>query len=195
MRRGHPPMRNPMETKPRVGALDSQRGTLPPIPSQKRPLAILVAWLPRRSGIYTLTSAYGPKVYPLQAFGVISMGQYVLNENEGKYLFNLCASNGHIVATSMVFPSKDDCLDGINRIRKTAKDAAVEDTTSLDWQPVAAPKYRIFQTLSGNYFFRFYPDESNDIAQSHSYPHKDSLLRRIERMRAEGDSPLAQSEE
>lgn len=123
------------------------------------------------------------------------MGQYVLNENEGKYLFNLCASNGHIVATSMVFPSKDDCLDGINRIRRTAKDAAVEDTTSLDWQPVAAPKYRIFQTLSGNYFFRFYPDESNDIAQSHSYPHKDSLLRRIERMRAEGDSPLAQSEE
>ncbi len=117
------------------------------------------------------------------------MGQYVLNENEGKYLFNLCASNGHIVATSMVFPSKDDCLDGINRIRKTAKDAAVEDTTSLDWQPMAAPKYRIFQTLSGNYFFRFYPDESN------SYPHKDSLLRRIERMRAEGDSPLAQSEE
>ena len=104
MRRGHPPMRNPMETKPRVGALDSQRGTLPPIPSQKRPLAILVAWLPRRSGIYTLTSAYGPKVYPFQAFGVISMGQYVLNENEGKYLFNLCASNGHIVATSMVFP-------------------------------------------------------------------------------------------
>ena len=92
----------------------------------------------------------------------------------------------------MVFPSKDDCLDGINRIRKTAKDAAVEDTTSLDWQPMAAPKYRIFQTLSGNYFFRFYPDESNDIAQSHSYPHKDSLLRRIERMRAEGFSAGAE---
>jgi uncharacterized protein YegP (UPF0339 family) len=62
------------------------------------------------------------------------MGQYVLNENEGKYLFNLCASNGHIVTTSMVFPSKDDCLDGIDRIRRTAKDAVVEDTTSLDWK-------------------------------------------------------------
>ncbi|MCH3947377.1 MAG: hypothetical protein LKE43_00865 [Olsenella sp.] len=62
-------------------------------------------------------------------------------------------------------------------------------------RPVPAPKYRIFQTLSGNYFFRFYPDDSNDIAQSHSYPHKDSLLRRIERMRNEGGSPLAQDEE
>ena len=119
------------------------------------------------------------------------MGQYILNENEGRYLFNLCASNGHIVATSMVFPSKDDCLEGVERIRKTAKDAAVEDTTSLDWQPMPAPKYRIFQTLSGNYFFRFYPDGGNDIAQSHSYPHKDSLLRRIERRRSEADSSLA----
>lgn len=123
------------------------------------------------------------------------MGQYVLNENEGKYLFNLCASNGHIVATSMVFPSKDDCLDGIERIRRTAKDAAVEDTTAPDWQSVPAPKYRIFQTLSGNYFFRFYPADGNDIAQSHSYPHKDSLLRRIERMRSECGSTLAQDEE
>ena len=123
------------------------------------------------------------------------MGQYVLNENEGKYLFNLCASNGHIVATSMVFPSKDGCLDGIDHIRRIAKDAEDEDTTSLDWKPVPAPKYRIFQTLSGNYFFRFYPDDGNDIAQSHSYPLKDSLLRRIERMRNEGGSPLAQDEE
>ncbi len=123
------------------------------------------------------------------------MGQYVLNEKDGRYLFNLCASNGHIIATSMVFPSKDDCLDGIERIRKTARGAAVEDTTSPDQQPVEAPKYRIFQTLSGNYFFRFYPDTGNDLAQSHSYPHKDSLLRRIERMRNEGDSPLSQTEE
>ena len=100
-------------------------------------------------------------------------------------------------ATSSPRPwsSRPRTIAGINRIRKTAKDAAIEDTTTQDWQHVPAPKYRIFQTLSGNYFFRFYPDESNDLAQSHSYPRKESLLRRIERMRNEGDSPLAQDEE
>ena len=55
------------------------------------------------------------------------MGQYVLNENDGKYLFNLCASNGHIVATSMVFPSKDDCLDGIERMRNECDSPLAQD--------------------------------------------------------------------
>jgi uncharacterized protein YegP (UPF0339 family) len=119
------------------------------------------------------------------------MGQYVVNENDGKYLFNLCGSNGHVIATSMVFASKEDCLTGIDQIRKTAADAAIEDTTVDGTMHVPAPKYRIFQTLSGNYFFRFYPDDGGDIAQSHSYPLKDSLLRRIDRMREAGDSSLS----
>lgn len=119
------------------------------------------------------------------------MGQYVVNENDGKYLFNLCGKNGHVIATSMVFASKEDCMAGIERIQKTAKDAAIEDTTVDSAMHVPAPKFRIFQTLSGNYFFRYYPDDGGDIAQSHSYPLKESLLRRIERMREEGDSSLA----
>lgn len=54
-----------------------------------------------------------------------------------------------------------------------------------------APKYRIYETLSGNYFFRFFTKDNGDIFQSHSYEKKESLLRRIELMRNECDSSIA----
>lgn len=120
------------------------------------------------------------------------MGQYVVNEKDGKYLFNLAGSNGHILATSMVFPSRDDCLAAIGKVKTSAAGAGIEDTTVDPMIVVPGAKYRIFQTLTGNYFFRFYPAEGEDVVQSHTYPHKDSLLRRIERMRVEGDSSIAE---
>jgi uncharacterized protein YegP (UPF0339 family) len=122
------------------------------------------------------------------------MGQYVINENKGKYLFNLCSSNGHIIGTSMVFPSREECMIGIDCVTREAEKATVEDTTvdAFDRQP--APKFRIYETMSGNYFFRFFTTENGDIFQSHSYPKKESLLRRIERMRNECTSPVAADE-
>ena len=102
------------------------------------------------------------------------MGQYVLNEKDGRYLFNLCSSNGHILGTSLVFPSREECLAGVDAFKR---------------EP--APKYRIYETLSGNYFFRFFTKDNGDIFQSHSYEKKESLLRRIERMRNECDSSIA----
>lgn len=122
------------------------------------------------------------------------MGQYVINEKDGRYCFNLCSGNGHILGTSMVFPSKEECLTGIDSVIADAAAADVEDTTVDAFTRVAAPKYRIYQTLSGNFFFRFYTAKNGDLFQSHSYPKKDSLMRRIERMRAECNSPVAADE-
>lgn len=119
------------------------------------------------------------------------MGQYVLNEKDGRYLFNLCSSNGHILGMSLVFPSREECLAGIDAVREDAPTAAVEDSTVDAFKREPAPKYRIYETLSGNYFFRFFTKDSGDIFQSHSYAKKESLLRRIERMRNECDSSIA----
>ncbi|MDD5800785.1 MAG: YegP family protein [Coriobacteriales bacterium] len=119
------------------------------------------------------------------------MGQYVINEKDGRYLFNLCSSNGHILGQSLVFPSREECLDGIEAVRKDAPSAAVEDSTVDAFKREPAPKFRIYETLSGNYFFRFFTKDNGDILQSHSYPQKDSLLRRIERMRNEASSSIA----
>lgn len=76
------------------------------------------------------------------------MGQYVLNEKDGRYLFNLCSSNGHILGTSLVFPSREECLAGIDAVREDAPTAAVEDSTVDVFKREPAPKYRIYETLS-----------------------------------------------
>lgn len=75
------------------------------------------------------------------------MGQYVLNEKDGRYLFNLCSSNGHILGTSLVFPSREECLAGIDAVREDAPTAAVEDSTVDAFKREPAPKYRIYDAL------------------------------------------------
>lgn len=122
------------------------------------------------------------------------MGQYVMVENEGRYCFNLCASNGHILMSSIIFPSKEECLRGIDCVRATAADAAVEDSTEDAFDREPSPKFRIYEDFEGHYFFRFITGEAGDIARSHTYELKESLLRRIERTRAECDSSLAADE-
>lgn len=123
------------------------------------------------------------------------MGQYVVVENEGRYCFNLCASNGHILMSSIVFPSKEECLRGVDCVRKSAEDAEVEDSTVDAFDREKSPKFRIYEDFDGHYFFRFITEDAGDIARSHTYELKESLLRRIERTRAEADSSLAADED
>ena len=145
------------------------------------------------------------------------MGQYVVVENEGRYCFNLCASNGHILMSSIIFPSKDECLHGIECVRNSAANAEIEDSTIDAFDREPTPKFRIYEDFDGHfffrfitheagdiarshtyfdghYFFRFITHEAGDIARSHTYELKESLLRRIERTRAECDSSLAADE-
>ena len=122
------------------------------------------------------------------------MGQYVVVENEGRYCFNLCASNGHILMSSIIFPSKEECLHGIECVRRSAADAEIEDSTIDAFDREKSPKFRIYEDFDGHFFFRFITEDAGDIARSHTYEHKESLFRRIERTRAEADSSLAADE-
>lgn len=122
------------------------------------------------------------------------MGQYVVVENEGRWCFNLCASNGHILCSSIIFPSQDECLHGLECMRAEAGNAAIEDSTIDAFDREPAPKFRIYEDFEGRYFFRFITNEAGDIARSHTYELKESLMRRIERTAAEADSPLAAPE-
>ncbi len=115
-------------------------------------------------------------------------------ENEGRYCFNLCASNGHILMTSIVFPSREECLRGIECVRTSAADATIEDSTVDAFDRESSPKFRIYEDFEGHYFFRFITQDAGDIARSHTYDLKESLYRRIERTRAEADSSLAADE-
>lgn len=118
------------------------------------------------------------------------MGQYVVNENDGRYQFNLCASDGHVAAYSIVFPSRHDCERGIEDLRREAPAANIEDGTEKDYERVPAPKFRVYQDLDGKYFFAFIASNGEDLVLSHRYPRKDSLYHRIERVQAESNSSV-----
>lgn len=119
------------------------------------------------------------------------MGQYVVNECDGRYQFNLCASNGHVSVSSIVYPSRNDAERGIEDLRREAPNANIEDGTEKDFVRMPAPKFRIYQDLGGKFFFAFIDATGEDLALSHKYAEKDSMLRRIERVMAECDSSVA----
>ena len=56
------------------------------------------------------------------------MGKFELKKAaNGKYHFNLKASNGQVVATSQMYESKESALNGIESVRKNAPDAQLDD--------------------------------------------------------------------
>lgn len=122
------------------------------------------------------------------------MGQYVVVRDESRYYFNLLASDGHILMTSIVFPTEDECLRGIDCVARAAADAEIEDTTISAFARKESPKFRIYEDMGGHYFFRFVTSEAGDIARSHSYELMESLHRRIERVRGEAGSPISSME-
>ena len=65
------------------------------------------------------------------------MGQYVMVEKEGLYQFNLCDSNGHVVLASTVYPSREECLAGMDSTRALAVGAPVQDGTVHGFAPAS----------------------------------------------------------
>ena len=58
-------------------------------------------------------------------------GKFVLKKgSSGKFLFNLHASNGQVIATSEAYESKAAALNGIKSVQTNAPDAKVEDQTT-----------------------------------------------------------------
>jgi len=55
-------------------------------------------------------------------------GKFVLKKSSnGKYHFNLVATNGQIIATSEMYERKASALNGIESVKKNAPDAEVDD--------------------------------------------------------------------
>lgn len=58
-------------------------------------------------------------------------GKFVLKvAKNGKFHFNLLASNGQVIATSEMYESKRAALNGIESVKKNAPDAATDDQTA-----------------------------------------------------------------
>ena len=58
-------------------------------------------------------------------------GKFVVKKgNNGKFHFNLVASNGQVIASSEAYESKSSALNGIESVKKNAPGAEIDDQTT-----------------------------------------------------------------
>lgn len=97
------------------------------------------------------------------------MGKFVVKKTATGIKFDLHATNGQVIATSEVYTSKDACMNGINSVIKSAKDAGVEDQTKEGFETVKNPKFEVYTDKAGEFRFRLKAVNGQIIAVSEGY--------------------------
>lgn len=57
-------------------------------------------------------------------------GKFVVTQSKKGFQFNLVATNGKVIVTSAVYPTRRNCMLGIEAVRKNAPDAAVVEESA-----------------------------------------------------------------
>ncbi len=95
------------------------------------------------NGIESVRKNYGAAIEDTTIEGPkIPFPKYqVFVDKAGEYRFNLCASNGEVIASSEGYSSKDGCLNGIASVQRIGN-SEIEDLTieQKAEEPVAAEK-------------------------------------------------------
>lgn len=99
---------------------------------------------------------------------------------DGRYVFNLYASNHIIVATSQVYSSSQSALIGINSVIANADKAPVEDRTLKVFETYGFPKWEIYLDKAGEYRFRLYASNGSCICHSQGYTTKTNCKKGID---------------
>lgn len=99
---------------------------------------------------------------------------------DGRYVFNLYASNHVIVATSQIYSAASSAINGINSIIANAEKASVEDTTLKNTTVLPYPKWEIYMDKGNQYRFRLYATNGSCVVHSQGYTTKASCKNGIE---------------
>ena len=102
------------------------------------------------------------------------MGRYEVSRGRDSQIrFTLFAVNGEIIATSVGFLSKDECLAALESSRKLCR-CHVEDQTSSRCIGLRAPKFEIYIDKVGEFRFRQRDRKGNILCISEGYRSKRS---------------------
>lgn len=93
---------------------------------------------------------------------------------DGRFVFNLYASNHIIVATSQIYASSQSAINGIKSIAQNAERAVLEDTTLKEYEKQSFPKWEIYLDKAEQYRFRLYASNGSCICHSQGYTKKAS---------------------
>ena len=99
---------------------------------------------------------------------------------DGRYVFNLYASNHVIVATSQVYSSSQGAMNGIKSVIANADKAGVEDQTRHGFTPLPYPKWEMYIDKGGQYRFRLLATNGSCICHSQGYTSKANCKKGIE---------------
>lgn len=112
------------------------------------------------------------------------MGKFVIKESkDGKYVFNLKAGNGEIIAVSETYTALDSCKNGIDSVKKNAVEAKLEDQTIEGYEAVTNPKFELYKDKAGEFRFRLKARNGEIIATGEGYKSKDGCKNGIDSIR------------
>ncbi len=98
---------------------------------------------------------------------------------DGRFVFNLYASNHVIIATSQVYSSSTSALNGVRSVVANAT-APIEDQTLKHAEILTYPKWEIYEDKGGQYRFRLYASNGSCICHSQGYTSKANCKSGIE---------------
>lgn len=99
---------------------------------------------------------------------------------DGRYVFNLYASNHVIVATSQVYSSSSKAMTGINSVIANAPKAGIQDNTLKAPTELPCPKWEIYLDNGKKYRFRLIATNGSCVCHSQGYTTKANCKNGIE---------------
>jgi uncharacterized protein YegP (UPF0339 family) len=108
------------------------------------------------------------------------MGKFVIRTVPSGIKFDLKATNGEVIATSEVYKTKANCLNGVASVKKNAPIAGVEDQTQPDFAKVKHPNFEIYTDMAGEIRFRLKATNGEIIATSEGYKSMKSCVNGVE---------------
>jgi len=118
----------------------------------------------------------------------------IKKSKDGRYVFNLYASNHVIVATSQIYSSSQSAVNGIRSIIANAKRANLEDQTLKNYKTMPCPKWEMYVDRGGQYRFRLNAPNGSCIVHSQGYTTKSACRKGIDSIiRIADDSEIDKS--
>ena len=121
------------------------------------------------------------------------MSKFVVKQSKTGFVFHLKANNGEIVANSEVYNTKDACKKGIESVKTTAPEAAVEDQTKDGYTAEKNPKFEIYLDKKGEYRFRLKASNGQIVVTGEGYKALKNCMNGIESVKK--NAPIAALED
>ena len=99
---------------------------------------------------------------------------------DGRFVFNLYASNHVIVATSQVYTSAQSAMTGIKSVMTNASKAPLEDQTLKEYTNLPYPKWELYQDKGSQFRFRLLAANGSCVVHSQGYTTKANCKKGIE---------------